>query len=293
LRTQQYLKSAGPDGTSLYEHLSQVIVDVVQAKPADALRRFEGRRLRLLVTTIRGGRALFIVTRARMFRSSSCNDDHPYTITELSVARKQGTGDVDVLKKVAPEPQEPVARAQLLDGIQRRQQLYRPAPEVDEDGEEIEPPEQAEVPDVVEQLALLEWAGVVFTDEEKYLLALSIQKLTTERELEQVRFFGKLRGTQRDYFVVEATLSGDWPEDPEFDDDDTSYKAKDGRRQESGGEYGANQFVYFACNTLASTASLAPLDNDGDDDVGAVAVDHAAAPSPWTQLPQVSPDMST
>lgn len=63
---------------------------------------------------------------------------------------------------------------------------------------------------------------------------LSIQQLTTKRELQQVRFWGKVFGTKADYYVVEGKLE-DYGEEEEFP------------KLEPMGT-GANEYVYFVTN---------------------------------------------
>jgi len=80
-------------------------------------------------------------------------------------------------------------------------------------------------------------------------LSLSIQELANQKSLEHVRFFGKILGTKADYFIVEAKV-GEYPgEDKEKDE-----KSK----VESYGR-GANEYAYFASNSLMGKWTLLPL----------------------------------
>jgi radial spoke head protein 4A len=63
---------------------------------------------------------------------------------------------------------------------------------------------------------MLEWGGVYFGEEEVYSLQKSIKKLALMSGASQLRFWGKLYGTEKDYFVVEGELnqSEEKPQDP-------------------------------------------------------------------------------
>ncbi len=60
---------------------------------------------------------------------------------------------------------------------------------------------------------VFQWAGVGFGEQETYRLQKSIKKLAQSKSHKSVRFFGKIYGTEKDYYIVEAT--GDAGEDEE------------------------------------------------------------------------------
>ena len=55
---------------------------------------------------------------------------------------------------------------------------------------------------------MLEWAGVGFGEEETYLLARSFKRLAEMSGASQLQLFGKIYGTQKDYWVACGKLSG-------------------------------------------------------------------------------------
>lgn len=81
-------------------------------------------------------------------------------------------------------------------------------------GEEEEEAEPAEVtpvglcPDLLEDANLYQWAGIGFGKQELYRLQLSMKKLASESGASNLKFFGKIRGIENDYYVVEGALEG-------------------------------------------------------------------------------------
>ena len=51
---------------------------------------------------------------------------------------------------------------------------------------------------------IFQWAGIGFGESETYLLQKSLKKLAGEQNLTNVRLFGKILGTESDYYVVET-----------------------------------------------------------------------------------------
>mmetsp|Transcript_40301 Transcript_40301/g.61500 ORF Transcript_40301/g.61500 Transcript_40301/m.61500 type:complete len:267 (-) Transcript_40301:439-1239(-) len=80
-----------------------------------------------------------------------------------------------------------------------------------EDGEEAEATEAAPVglvPDLLEDSEVYQWAGIGFGKQETYRLLLSMKKLSGEAGVAKLRFFGKIRGTEQDYYIVEGEAEG-------------------------------------------------------------------------------------
>lgn len=103
-------------------------------------------------------------------------------------------------------------------------------------------------PDLFEELAMLQWAGVGFGRAEAYRLYLSIKKLAEKlpEDIVALRFWGRMSTLSKPYFIVEGS-------NPEEDPEDL-------RLQE--GRDGANKYAYWVSQTLE--------------------------PDSWTQLPQVT-----
>jgi radial spoke head protein 4A len=106
-----------------------------------------------------------------------------------------------------------------------------------------EPPEDPSVklPELLDDLALYEWAGVSFGRSDIFRLHLALKKFVEKAQLpsetERLRFVGRFATRGLPYFIVEGLAS----EDPENMDE---------RLQE--GRIGANKFVYFVSQSLES-----------------------------------------
>lgn len=101
-------------------------------------------------------------------------------------------------------------------------------------------------PDLMDEAALLEWAGISFGKGETYRLYLSIKALaeTIPGESERARFFGKISTRGSPYYIVE-TLST-------FEGEEV-----DPTKQE--GKEGANKFNYYVTQSLEQSASWVKL----------------------------------
>lgn len=96
-------------------------------------------------------------------------------------------------------------------------------------------------------MKIFEWAGVGFGEVEAYRIMKSLkvnilfnlnQKLATDSGAGNIRFFGKIHGTQADYYVAEGTFEGDEDGEeerpPEFEPRGT----------------GVNKFVYWVTTKI-------------------------------------------
>lgn len=62
------------------------------------------------------------------------------------------------------------------------------------------------MPNVQEEARLFEWAGVSFGEEETYKLSKAMKRLATLSGASRLRFWGKILGIQRDYWIIEGVL---------------------------------------------------------------------------------------
>ena len=92
------------------------------------------------------------------------------------------------------------------------------------------------------------------------MLQKSLQKLAASQQCSFIRFFGKIRGTQADYYVVEATAEGGEEPAEEEEGNEGAAEEKDPNQEEKG--TGVNKYTYFVTNS--------PF-------------------SPWSRLPDLSP----
>lgn len=129
---------------------------------------------------------------------------------------------------------------------------YFKAPEPEEEGGDV--PEIAPVgfvQDLMVDARVFAWAGIGFGEMETYRLQKSLKKLATDSGATNLRFFGKIRGTQQDYYIVEATLDGGEEE------------AEEGGEAENNAEpkgTGVNKYTYYVThNSLSAWVKLPDL----------------------------------
>ena len=68
--------------------------------------------------------------------------------------------------------------------------------------EEVTKAHKFYMPNLQEQAAMLEWAGISFGEDFTILLQKSMKKLACQSGASQMQFFGKIFGTEKDYWVV-------------------------------------------------------------------------------------------
>jgi len=99
------------------------------------------------------------------------------------------------------------------------------------------------VPDYNEDADVLQWAGVGFGDLESYKIKCALRNLAYKQQeagYTRIRLWGKVLGTDADYYVAEAWKEGDMGDVDEENPD----------AEVSG--VGANKYVYLVTNDLAS-----------------------------------------
>jgi len=124
----------------------------------------------------------------------------------------------------------------------------------DEDGNDVPAEEVAPIgtmPDTVADSKVWQWAGVGFGEYETMLVHKSMKALAVKSSMTQLKLWGKIKGTEKDYFIVEGTLDGGEP--VEGEDVPAGFEARGS---------GVNKFVYYVTNS--------PLDE-------------------WVQLPDLKP----
>lgn len=163
---------------------------------------------------------------------------------------------------VAEKPKDAYALVEVLSRLVKEQQIApEPAPATQEDteavaqyvkklrqldqapNEEGAPVPVCAIPDFVEEAEMLSWAGVGFGELESYKVMCSLRNLAAKEKdkgLAKLRFWGKVLGTEADYYVAEAQREGGGDADGEDPDPDA----------EPSGQ-GANQYTYYVTNDLA------------------------------------------
>jgi len=73
------------------------------------------------------------------------------------------------------------------------------------EGEEVTPVTQVGfVPEYYNLFQIFEWLGISIGEKESYLLTNSLRNLANQKNLPNVTFWGKIYGTEKDYFIAEA-----------------------------------------------------------------------------------------
>lgn len=221
-----FLKKSNPNGETLYDHITQVLLQIAKEKPENVLENFE----------------------------------------KISVQVKRASLDPNRFKEVPGSNLKSLDERNILSSIESVLRLVKSVPRVtsadfkaaadakfaednkDEDAEEEDVKKLVQgllpaflkgpkIPDMMEHANLLSMAGVNIGQEEMYKMLLSIQSLARlEGNFESARFFGKIFGTKKDYYIVEAKLSVV----PKGIVDQETKKEALGS--------GANLYVYFASN---------------------------------------------
>lgn len=187
-----------PEADGLYEHLTKVLLKVIKTSQSDALANFE---------------------------SISHEVKAEASIVEAT-----------------PDPQ---ASEALVAAVTKQLHLIKAPkkePKLNEEGEpeeeeEEEEKEQAVIPDILSDHKMLSAGGVQLDELTRYRMNLSIQKLATAKELQNVNFWGIINGIEKNYYVVEAKLE-EYPEEE---------GAEENSPVEAMGS-GANECIYFVTN---------------------------------------------
>ncbi|CAI2368089.1 unnamed protein product [Moneuplotes crassus] len=117
--------------------------------------------------------------------------------------------------------------------------------------EDEEPPEKApvgNVPDLLTTGRIFEWAGITFGDKEYFLLQKSLAKLAEKSGATKVRFWGKIYGTQKDYYIAEGVKDAE--EEGEGDEEKPTDFEPRGT--------GVNQFCYWVAHDALSEWTQLP-----------------------------------
>lgn len=106
----------------------------------------------------------------------------------------------------------------------------------EEDAKQEELSTIGNLPDLRSDSKIYEWAGISFGEYDTMLLQKNLQKLASSSGATQLRLWGKIHGTEKDYFIAEGSLEagGEGEEEPV-------------EGMENRGS-GVNKYVYWACN---------------------------------------------
>ena len=102
------------------------------------------------------------------------------------------------------------------------------------------------LPNLNADAQILELAGIGFGRDETYLLSKSLSALAARTNAQQLRFWGKILGTQKDYYVAEGRL-------------DHSYSDETPSRKTEAHGVGTNRFTFWVTNSVLDDWYELPL----------------------------------
>lgn len=75
------------------------------------------------------------------------------------------------------------------------------------------------VPDLLNDVKVYQWAGVGFGDNETLILMKSLKQLAAQTAATNLRLWGKIQGSDKDYYIAEGTYDGNQMEEaaPDFE----------------------------------------------------------------------------
>jgi hypothetical protein len=213
--------------------------------------------------------------------------------------------------RTATPPAAPVAPDAHLQPIREMQTLFVKKPELDEEGEPVEPEasdgEEPEIPNLLEATQHLAALGLGLPQEEAFRLHMAVRAFAKATPAaENVRFFGKFATSAAPYYVLECKLD----EEPEFSTGAAA--AEEGSENEPQAEEPAAEadadaeaaqpdehLEKIAGPTAVEEKSVAPLPDaeeyghNAEKSVNTLTYFVCAGPlSPkWTPLPVVTPEM--
>jgi len=167
------MKNSTKTDTNVYDHLSQIVMSILDSKIDNAVDIFE-----TLSTQIK--KEKFV----------------PDSFNSYGELRRE--------KEKSSE----------LEDAQIKMELFQ------NDNEDGRGDDGNELPDLMSLSSLFEWAGISLGKEETFLINTSMQKLMIDKGLKSMRFWGKIYGTKKNYYIVEA-------DQKEEDDDDEVYGEDD------------------------------------------------------------------
>lgn len=212
---------------NLYDHIIDVMDFVVVNYPSDAISKFEE-----VSYLIKQG------DEAKLKQFLKTCESKRYAMHSDSTAK--------ATKQYLERAQAMVSTVKKAD-----------APADDDDNAAADAAPVCFMPDLIQDnKAVYQWAGLNFGDQQCMLLQKSMQNLAKSSGAAKLRFWGKITGTERDYWVVEAT----GVELPETGDEQPVDK-------EAHNAAGVNEFTYYVCNCpsenkWAQLPDLLPADID-------------------------------
>jgi len=165
----------------------------------------------------------------------------------ISEKPKNAYGLVEVLSRLVREQVDTSSKVQETASIEESTEQLQKVRALDKVPADGDPPAPVNVgcavPDFCEDADILQWVGVGFGDLESYKIKCALRNLAFKQmdsSYTRIRLWGKMLGTEADYYVAEAYKEGEVGDADEATPD-----------AEVGGQ-GANKYTYFVTNDLVS-----------------------------------------
>ncbi|XP_063233520.1 radial spoke head protein 6 homolog A [Bacillus rossius redtenbacheri] len=135
--------------------------------------------------------------------------------------------DQDLLRDVHMPPDAYSEAARLMP-------MFEAEPQNDEEDEGDQVDAISRVRDIMETSYYFEQVGVGLTHQETFLISLALRRLSQDRTIERLRFWGKILGTKSNYFVAEAQMTEDEYErrNGEIDDEEARLEEEKAKVEE-------------------------------------------------------------
>lgn len=176
---EQYLRkilaSNENSGHSVYSHLTEVFTHILQTKPERLYETFE---------------SISAFVKQNAFEYKDLKSD-----TEIA--------------KLQPR------KIELSEWVEKCRSLLSRHIKVTEQGFKVvvHPAPLGMFSDLLKDFQLLQWIGISFGDDETYRIQLSLRNLMRSSGAQSIRFWGKIYGREKDYYVAEGILENTGRED--------------------------------------------------------------------------------
>lgn len=170
-------------------------------------------------------------------------------------------------------------------------------PDDEEEPQQENEEDDADAPvvgDVLGEARLLEEAGVGLSSVENYGLAIAMKRLLEKKGLLSVRFFGKIFGTVKNYYILECDPKPSEGGDEEEAGDAAAEGDAEAAEGEESGDGEAGEQNGAEMQNKKKPSPYAPAEKTGTGSnryVYYVSNSPVALPEQWVQLPNVTPEM--
>ncbi|KAJ4455065.1 putative radial spoke head protein 4 A [Paratrimastix pyriformis] len=203
--SKAFLQSSDGNGVSLYDHLTEVLLRVLEEKPEHPLEAFEdiAREVKLAQKTDQTQSIIDQKVSASFPLSSFVNLNTPshFGWFFLFLAFQPAALLLDCINAATS-----TATLSFLKKPPPAEGSDEPAPPANPDGV---------MRNTLADLAAYAQVGIGLSQDEAFRLVLSMKKLLETNPLKSVRFWGKVTGTEHNYLVVESEFKeGEGKEEP-------------------------------------------------------------------------------